>query len=70
MFKYEGKNSRYIGSRGTREEAEKQPEKQILHTLAIYKIPTECEYITNKNRQEQIAEHPVQVCQGKKLRTS
>lgn len=50
MFKYEGKNSRYMGSQGTREKAEKQPEKQILQTLAIYKIPTECEYITKTDR--------------------
>lgn len=32
-------NSRYIGSGEAREEAEKQPENQILQMLAIYKIP-------------------------------
>lgn len=51
MFKCNGKSSRYIGSQGTREEAEKQPENQILQTLAIYKIPTEYEHITSTSRQ-------------------
>lgn len=50
-FKYEGKNSRYTGSQGMRKEVGKQSENQILQTLAIYKIPTECECTTNKNRQ-------------------
>lgn len=40
MFKYEGKKSLYIVGSGMREEAEKQPENQILQTLAIYRVPT------------------------------
>lgn len=51
MFKYEGKKSLYIVGSGMREEAEKQPENQILQTLAIYRVPTKWECITNKNRQ-------------------
>ena len=51
MFKYEGENSRYIGSLWVREEVGKQAENEILQALAIYEILIECECIRNKNRQ-------------------
>lgn len=55
-LEHDGEKNLRIGNRGTRKEMERQPKKQILQTLAIYKIPT----VHNKYKQteEWTAEYP------------
>lgn len=55
-LEHDGENNLRVGSRGTREEMQRQPKNHILQTLAIYKIPT----VPNKYKQteEWTAERP------------